>query len=175
MEATFTVDAYPTEKFKGTVRQIRNAPQTVQNVVTYDAVIDVDNTALKLKPGMTSNVTFIYAEKDDALKVPNAALRFKPTPEMLGQKTDPKTEQASATPRTRGPKKDVTPDRRTVWVLRGSEPDAKPVAVPIKIGVSDGSVSEVVEGDLKAGDPVITDTFTAGDKAPARPPSFRGF
>src|SRR6185312_1634330 len=63
MQATFTVDAYPTERFKGVVRQIRNAPTTVQNVVTYDAVIDVDNSDLKLKPGMTANVTFVYAEK----------------------------------------------------------------------------------------------------------------
>src|SRR5512137_1056438 len=84
MPASFTVDAYPGETFRGTVRQIRNAPQTVQNVVTYDAVIDVDNPDLKLKPGMTANVTFVYAEKDDVLRVPNAALRFKPPPGLLG-------------------------------------------------------------------------------------------
>src|SRR5262249_13386701 len=82
MAATFTVDAFPGEKFKGTVRQIRNAATVVQNVVTYDAVIDVENqmmpssTEFKLRPGMTANVTFIYAEKDDALRIPNAALRF---------------------------------------------------------------------------------------------------
>src|SRR5215470_14532084 len=82
MNATFTVDAFPGEKFKGTVRQIRNAATVVQNVVTYDAVIDVENqmmpssTEFKLRPGMTANVTFIYAEKDDALRIPNAALRF---------------------------------------------------------------------------------------------------
>ncbi|HYX91723.1 MAG TPA: efflux RND transporter periplasmic adaptor subunit, partial [Myxococcaceae bacterium] len=64
MHAVFTVDAYPNERFTGSVRQIRNSPQTVQNVVTYDAVIDVDNSELKLRPGMTANVTFIYAEKD---------------------------------------------------------------------------------------------------------------
>ena len=73
----------PAEVFHGKVRQIRNAPQTVQNVVTYDAVIDVDNPELKLKPGMTANVTFVYAEKDDVLRVPNAALRFKPPPGLL--------------------------------------------------------------------------------------------
>src|SRR6202012_4212054 len=78
MPAIFTVDAYPNERFRGTVRQIRNAAQTVQNVVTYDAVIDVDNKELKLKPGMTANVTFVWAEKRDTLKVPNAAMRFKP-------------------------------------------------------------------------------------------------
>src|SRR5512137_1240210 len=83
MTATFTVDAYPGEVFRGKVRQIRNAPQTVQNVVTYDAVIDVDNPDLKLKPGMTANVTFVYAEKDDVLRVANAALRFRPPPGMV--------------------------------------------------------------------------------------------
>src|SRR5439155_20751317 len=88
MTAAFTVAAYPSEKFTGKVRQIRNAPQTVQNVVTYDAVIDVANQDFKLKPGMTANVTFIYAERDDVLKVPNAALRFRPTPEMLGAAGD---------------------------------------------------------------------------------------
>src|SRR5579871_4532107 len=83
MPATFTVDAFPGERFKGKVRQIRNSPQTVQNVVTYDAVIDVDNGDLKLRPGMTANVTFVSAEKDDVIRVPNAALRYKPAPEIF--------------------------------------------------------------------------------------------
>ena len=85
MAASFTVDAYPGERFQGTVRQIRNAPQTVQNVVTYDAVIDVLNPELKLKPGMTATVTFVHAEKDDVLRVANAALRFRPPPELLAE------------------------------------------------------------------------------------------
>ena len=83
MAATFTVDAFPGERFRGKVRQIRNAPTTLQNVVTYDAVIDVANPDLKLRPGMTANITFISAEKDDVLRVPNAALRFRPTPEIF--------------------------------------------------------------------------------------------
>src|SRR5690242_2777614 len=82
MPATFLVDAYPQERFRGRVRQIRNAPQTVQNVVTYDAVIDVDNPDLKLKPGMTANVTFVFAEKNDVVRVPNAALRFRPPSDL---------------------------------------------------------------------------------------------
>jgi len=106
------------------IRQIRNAPQSVQNVVTYDAVIDVDNPDLKLRPGMTANVTFTYAEKDDALKFPNAALRFRPPAEI-----------AAAAPR---PER----DRRLVWVLR----DGKPKPVAIRTGLSDGSVTEVAEG-----------------------------
>ncbi len=85
MDVTFSVDAYPSKVFRGKVRQIRNAPQTVQNVVTYDAVVDVGNPELELKPGMTANVTFIYAEKDDVLRVPNAGLRFKPPPELLAR------------------------------------------------------------------------------------------
>jgi HlyD family secretion protein len=83
MEASFFVDAYPSERFTGTVRQIRNAPQTIQNVVTYDAVLDVSNPDLKLKPGMTANITFITSQRDGVLRVPNSALRFRPPPEML--------------------------------------------------------------------------------------------
>ncbi|HEY6004768.1 MAG TPA: efflux RND transporter periplasmic adaptor subunit, partial [Anaeromyxobacter sp.] len=86
MPATFTVDAFPGEVFRGNVRQVRNAPQTVQNVVTYDAVVDVSNPEQKLKPGMTATATFVYAEKDDVLRVPNAALRFRPPPGFGGDR-----------------------------------------------------------------------------------------
>ena len=81
MTATFTVDAYPAETFRGTIREIRNAPQTVQNVVTYDGVIDVDNPELKLKPGMTANVTVVYAERADVLR---RAKRGGPLPGPAG-------------------------------------------------------------------------------------------
>jgi HlyD family secretion protein len=84
MPATFTVDAYPGRVFEGKIRQVRNAPQTVQNVVTYDAVVDVQNPDLALKPGMTATVTFIYAQRDDAIRVPNAAIRFRAPPGMPG-------------------------------------------------------------------------------------------
>ena len=77
-DVEFTVDAYPDITFKGKVWQVRNAPITVQNVVTYDVVIQVDNPELKLKPGMTANVSIIVSIKKDVLKIPNAALRFKP-------------------------------------------------------------------------------------------------
>jgi HlyD family secretion protein len=76
--ATFTVDAYPNSPFTGKVSQVRNAPITIQNVVTYDAVVQVANPEMRLKPGMTANVTFLIAERRDTLKVPNAALRFQP-------------------------------------------------------------------------------------------------
>ncbi|WP_293251649.1 efflux RND transporter periplasmic adaptor subunit [Nannocystis sp.] len=78
MKVTFTVDAYPSDRFRGTVFQIRNAATTLQNVVTYDAVVRVDNDELKLRPGMTASVTFIVEDRRDALLVPNAALRFTP-------------------------------------------------------------------------------------------------
>jgi HlyD family secretion protein len=77
-EATFNVDAYPERTFQGRVHEIRNAPQTIQNVVTYDVVIQVDNKELRLKPGMTANVTIVVAHREGVLKIPNAALRYQP-------------------------------------------------------------------------------------------------
>jgi HlyD family secretion protein len=185
MDATFTVDAYPAETFRGRVRQIRNAPQTVQNVVTYDAVIDVDNPDLKLRPGMTANVTFVYAEKEDVLRIPNAALRFRPPPGMLPTAGRPGgasgvVPAAAASPgaaaerpapaqggfgsgRREGRTADRT-DRRTVWVLR----DGKPEPVPMRTGISDGTATEVREGALAAGDRVVTDV--SGLSASGGPP-----
>jgi HlyD family secretion protein len=180
MTASFTVDAYPSEIFRGTVRQIRNSPQTVQNVVTYDAVIDVDNPELKLRPGMTANVTFVYAEKDDILKIPNAALRFKPPPGFAAEggkaggtggtgpaggtgaagpaagATAGADRQGQARPASTGKAPGATvqtPDRRTIWVLR----DDRPVPARVRTGISDGSFTEVVEGEIQAGEAVITD------------------
>lgn len=173
MPASFTVDAYPGETFRGQVRQIRNAPQTVQNVVTYDAVIDVDNSEFKLKPGMTANVTFVYAQKDDVLKVPNSALRFRPPPSLLGDARGGAaggrpggagTGGASGgtdgglRPGGAGGRPGDAPERRTVWTLNDGKPEAK----KIKTGITDGSFTEIAEGDVKAGDMVITDALGAG-------------
>ncbi len=150
MPATFKVDAYPGEVFQGTVRQIRNSPQTVQSVVTYDAVVDVSNAELKLKPGMTASVTFVWARKDDVLRLPNAALRFRPPAGALqfasGAEPGGDSEQSSV---TSGPSQGV----RAVWVLR----DERLVRVRVRAGLSDGSDTELVEGDLRAGDRVVTD------------------
>jgi HlyD family secretion protein len=112
MPASFTVDAYPGEVFRGTVRQIRNAPQTVQNVVTYDAVIDVANPDFKLKPGMTANVTFVYAEKDDVLKVPNSALRFRPPPALLADAKNAGGRRGQWKPWRAAPRRGRRPSRR---------------------------------------------------------------
>ncbi|MBZ5588108.1 MAG: efflux RND transporter periplasmic adaptor subunit [Acidobacteriia bacterium] len=163
MKATFSVDAYPNERFVGTIRQVRNSPQTVQNVVTYDAVIDVSNPELKLKPGMTANCTFVWAERDAALRVPNAALRFHPPADLLAHPTPAakngqrgagaEAAQGATASGKGGPAGAADPDRRTVWVLR----DGKPLPVVIRGGVSDGSLTEVAEGDLSEGDQVITE------------------
>jgi HlyD family secretion protein len=181
MPASFTVDAYPQTRFRGKVRQIRNAPTTVQNVVTYDAVIDVDNSDLKLKPGMTANVSFVYAEKDDVLRVTNAALRFRPPADLLpreargasggpaggGPAGSAGERAAPAGSARRGGRGDDTPDRRTLWVLG----PAGPRPVPIRTGVSDGTLTEIVEGEVSAGDAIITQ-MTGPDDAvkPSTPP-----
>jgi HlyD family secretion protein len=197
MPATFLVDAYPQERFRGRVRQIRNAPQNVQNVVTYDAVIDVENPELKLKPGMTANVTFIYAEKNDALRVPNAALRFR-APAELAKKAEPAASSSNAAtgepgaapsaerqgsperrqgrggegrgegrmggPRS-GPRDE--PDQKTVWVLPAL---GDPRAIRIRTGISDGTLTEVIEGDLHVGDALITEMSGGSDDKPTTAP-----
>jgi HlyD family secretion protein len=146
MAASFTVDAYPAQVFVGKIREVRNSPQVIQNVVTYDAVIDVDNPALKLKPGMTANVEIVYAERASVLRVANAGLRFRASPELAG-KASP-----AATPL----------DRKLVWVLRDGV--AKPIL--FKPGVSDGSVTEILDGDLRAGDHVITEAISSRANPP---------
>src|SRR5438094_5372202 len=143
----FTVDAFPARTFHGKVVQVRNAPITVQNVVTYDTVIGVSNADLKLKPGMTANVSIMIAHKDDVLQIKNAALRYRPAD---GAATPP---QAKGTPPPGG-RAGAGRERkneRTVYVLSGNKPEP----VMIKTGISDGVVTEVLEG-LKEGDRVIT-------------------
>jgi len=155
----FSVDAFPNRTFHGKVVQVRNAPITVQNVVTYDTVIGVNNADLKLKPGMTANVSIIIAHKEDVLKISNAALRYRPanapTPERSasGQNRGGSGPSGSAGPRATG---------RTVSVLRGTR--AEPVQ--IKTGISDGTTTEVLEG-LADKDRVITAQLNAPNAAAA--------
>jgi len=172
-DVEFTVDAFPMRTFHGKVVQVRNAPITVQNVVTYDTVIGVSNPDLKLKPGMTANVSIVAAHRDDTLKIPNAALRVRlpdqiPTP---GAKNSPAPGgRGRAVGGAAGKGGAKRPDRRaerTVYVLTG----AKPTPVSIKTGISDGVATEVLEG-LKEGDVVITsvqETGTAATPPPANP------
>jgi HlyD family secretion protein len=173
VSATFTVDAYPNETFRGTIRQIRDAPLAVQNVVTYDAVVDVDNSDLKLKPGMTANVTFVYAERADVLRLPSAALRFRPPPGLLSgaQNGDgPKTKKQAKLDKRAAAKEAARTDvaeatgsaRRSVWLLRG----AGATVLPVEVGISDGSHVELLAGDLREGDALVTDATSTGKDSP---------
>jgi HlyD family secretion protein len=142
-DVEFTVDAYPDITFKGKVWQVRNAPITVQNVVTYDVVVQVDNPELKLKPGMTANVSIIVSIKRNVLKIPNAALRFKPA-----EKVKLAAQQKGA----------------GVWILE----QEKAKRVPVSLGISDGNYTELVSGNIREGQELIVESLT---KAKAQQPS----
>lgn len=142
-EATFTVDAYPGIPFTGTIRQVRLAPIAVQNVVTYNVVIGVENKDLRLKPGMTANVSIVVAQRDNVLKVPNAALRFVP----------PKSDVSpSHPPEGPAPLAGGSSPSRPVW--KQSE-NGEPAAIRIQTGISDGTYTEIVSEGVAAGDEVI--------------------
>jgi HlyD family secretion protein len=155
MPTFFTVDAFPGQRFRGKIRDIRNAATSVQNVVTYDAVIDVDNSDLRLRPGMTANVTVTYADRPQVLAVSNAALRFRPPPSLLGSAAP----SASHGHRHGPPPADGSGEPRSVWVLRG----AVPVSVSVHVGLSDGTYTEVIDGELKEGDLVVTEALGTED------------
>ena len=148
--ASFTVEAFPDRVFTGTVTQIRQAPQTVQNVVTYDVVVSVDNRDLALKPGMTATARIVTAQRNNVLRVPDQALRYRP----------------SGTARSSG---GATGSAPQVWVLR----DGTPTAVRLSLGLDDDTYSEVLGGDLKPNDAVIVAEQNAGQSAgTARPRPF---
>ncbi len=157
-KATFTVDAYPGKIFEGVVIQVRNSPIVTQNVVTYDVVIQVDNKDLSLKPGMTANVSIRIRDFPDVLKIPNAALRYRPS----GEKKKGEGEKEKGAPGGR------------VYL---SGKDGKPKAVPVKTGISDGSFTHLVEGDLREGDTLITSETVKKKSAnsSASPPGMGGF
>jgi HlyD family secretion protein len=159
----FTVDAFPTRTFHGKVVQVRDAPITVQNVVTYDTVIGVSNPDLKLMPGMTANVSIVVAHKDNVLQVKNAALRYRPVdaPTTAARSTSGGSKgHPGGHARQHG-------TERTVYVLPGGA--GVPQPVQIKTGISDGIVTEVVEG-LKEGDRVVTAELTqAAASTPTNP------
>ncbi len=151
-DVDFTVDAFPTQTFHGKVVQVRNAPITVQNVVTYDTVIGVTNPDLKLKPGMTANVSIVSAHRDDVLKIPNGALRFR----MPDESSTPAAKRDPSSARQPGGKPPARSERRierSVYVLPPG--GSKPAKVTIKTGISDGIATEIMEG-LKEGDRVVT-------------------
>ncbi|MFM9864104.1 MAG: efflux RND transporter periplasmic adaptor subunit [Micropepsaceae bacterium] len=144
--ATFTVDAFPGKNYAGTVRQVRLNPTTVQNVVTYNAVIDVDNPSFELLPGMTAFARIRLGEAKQVLKVPNAALRYRPKEPGDGKARGGAKEERKPTV------------GNAVHVLRAG----KPVRVPVTPGLTDGKFTQIAAGDLKAGDEVITGEETPG-------------
>jgi HlyD family secretion protein len=156
-EATFTVDAYPSRIFEGTVTQVRQSPQTVQNIVTYDAVIGVANVDLALKPGLTASTRIVVDRRSDVLRVPNQALRY-----------NPRGAAGAAIPDASAPTGSAEPAR--LWVLR----DGKPVPVAVVTGLDDDSFTEIVKGELQAGDQVIVSatSVVAGSQSAVPPPRF---
>jgi HlyD family secretion protein len=135
--ATFTVDAYPGRRFSGAVTQVRNAPVNVQNVVTYDVIISVENRDLALKPGMTATVAITTASRDDALRVPLRALSFDPA------RVSPNATPSSGPPRQPGER---------VWRMDAGNDLER---VEIATGMRDEQFVEVTQGELKAGDAVV--------------------
>ncbi|MGB3399747.1 MAG: efflux RND transporter periplasmic adaptor subunit, partial [Candidatus Deferrimicrobiaceae bacterium] len=142
-QATFTVDAYPERTFTGNIVQVRNSPIVTQNVVTYNVVVEVDNGELLLKPGMTANVSIHVRELPGVLKIPNAALRFRPTE---GKKQEERKGPAG----------------QRVYLL---EKDGKTREMPVKGGVSDGMYTQLVQGELKEGDPLVIEEIRKGTGA----------
>jgi len=143
-KATFSVDAFPDRTFEGTVVQVRQSPQTVQNVVTYDVVVGVTNSDLSLKPGMTAAVRVITDARNDVRRVPNQALRYRPT------------RQAE------------TPSGPHIWVLR----DHKAIMIDVKVGLSDDNFTEIESGELQAADQIIVGERTSQNRAALSAPRF---
>jgi HlyD family secretion protein len=165
-KTSFTVDSYPEQGFLGKVVQIRNAPVINQNVVTYIVVVNVDNTDLKLKPGMTANVSIEVARKEDVLKLPPAALRFKP--KSKGDEPKEKRQAGAPSPGA-GREAGGKPGGRKgnggqqVYILK----ENRPVAVPVKTGIANNSSIELAESTLKEGDEVIIEQIGGDSKKKA--------
>lgn len=188
-QAIFTVSSYSDEKFIGKVVQVRNEPKTEQNVVTYDTIIEMDNPELKLKPGMTATVTIIIDKRENVKKVLNAALSFKPKSEAEGKdrrqnQTEPFSQDRNSdrinTANNDGvdrPSKAtrVTPgNRRKVWILNDG---VGPQGIPVEVGITDGTYTEIKEGSLQEGQEVIIGIEGSREtpQQSGRPPRLRMF
>jgi HlyD family secretion protein len=190
----FSVDAFPGKEYDGKIEQMRLNPVNVQNVVTYNVVIDVNNPEQKLKPGMTANLTITIDERNNVLKVPNSALRFVPTDasgQRLGRSGDGSGSGGQRRQRAQGDNTNgagganqqsasgdqqagqqggqsnfapptapvLAGQTRMIWVMGQ---DGKPQSRRIKVGLSDGASTEVVEGNLVEGELVITGQTITG-------------
>ena len=186
----FTVDAFPYSTFYGAVTQIRNSPTNANNVVTYDCVVGVTNADYKLKPGMTANLSFIIAQREGVLNIPNAALRFHPpegflptnspvvpiTNAEVAKDPDSSTHAGGGSHHGRkehGKANGQHPFSYTVYVLTGTGENAKMQPVQITTGISDGISTEVLSG-LKEGDQVVTSMTLPGQKGAAANPFANG-
>jgi HlyD family secretion protein len=143
----FTVDAFPDEVFQGKVIQVRKAPTTTQNVVTYETIITVDNPEQKLFPGMTADVSILVVKRDNVLKIPNAALRYTPPENAAFEQTPP-----------------AKLDRRQRLVYALGSGGAKLRPTILKAGISDGVDTEILEGATN-GTAIVTSTLSSGAKA----------
>ncbi len=198
-DVRFTVDAYPNDVFRARISEIRLNPQTVQNVVTYSVILNIDNPEMKLKPGMTANITITVDERENVLKVSNAALRYTP-PGMSRDElrhepvsaagagapvSEPEPPQsvpsATLAPGQKWdpsqkikfvPPKRVTQRPAIVFVM---DAQGNPQPTRIVVGITDGNASEVVAGDLKPGDAVlVSDSTQAASVAPQTGGGFGG-
>ncbi len=157
-DAQFTVDAYPGKGFPARIETLEFSPLTTDGVVTYKAILTVDNSALLLRPGMTATAQITVQKVDDALAVPNVALRYQPPRPRVESGFDltriffPRPSGRAA------PKRDTPANARAVWIIE----DGKPRQVNVTTGVTDGKLTQIVEGDLKEGDQVITASRLAG-------------
>lgn len=189
-DVTFTVDAHPQRRFRGKVNQVRNAPINVQGVVTYDSVVRINNKELLLKPGMTANVQFLVAQREDALAIPNVALRFRPpeeknqAQELLRQEEGRVGGRIAQRRTSRGGGNAGGAEARRVrqvkvYVLK----DGQSTPVDVQVGITDGSKTELIAG-LNENDPVIigmasaatapAQTGVANPFQPQGPGGFRG-
>jgi HlyD family secretion protein len=175
MKANFTVDSYPDERFEGIIRQVRYAATVDQNVVTYPVIIDVDNPDLKLMPGMTANVTIVTARRDDVLRVPATALRFKPlgTQNENGKSASTGGARRASSGRNLKPQADSTAGTSGTVYVKG--PDGAPQPRSVRVGLNDGTRAEILSGEISPGDSVIVGmaaiTSSAASTVPGMGPS----
>jgi HlyD family secretion protein len=159
--ASFSVEAYAGRSFLGTVTQVRQAPQTVQNVVTYDVVVSVANPELLLKPGMTATVHIVSEQRSDVLRVPDTALRYVPGGAVAGREGAGRSAEIAS--------EEAEGGAARVWMLRNGRPEPATVTV----GLEGDTYAEVANGPLKSGVQVIVSEKGAAAAAPSRPRLFR--
>lgn len=170
-KTTFTVNAYPNRTFEGTVRMVRLSAQTVQNVVTYTAVISVRNRDQALLPGMTANLQILTDEREDALRIPNAALRFRPP--MNAAYAPSRTPSADGPTRRRPRDQDeqASSDTGSPGRVYRIGADGNPQMVAVRLGVTDGAYTEILSGNMPEGTSLIIGASRAGDGDEGAPPA----